>query len=74
MARATIWIEDGPNGTIEVGGDFGDAIEDASQAHQMGKVLLNSILVNAKTYTTVEDTAPEHNVEPTRIITPTNSH
>lgn len=70
MAKATIFIEDNQDGTLNVGADFGDAIDDASQAHQMAQVLLNSILTNAKTYQTLEDTAPEHNVEPSRIITP----
>lgn len=70
MAIVTITIEDTENGQINVGADFGDAIDDASQAHGMGQVLLNSILSNAKSYQTIEDTAPEHNVEPSRIITP----
>lgn len=70
MAKVTIFIEDEPSGSIQVGADFGDAIDDNSQAHAMGQVLLESILKNAKSYQTVEDTAPEHNVEPSRIITP----
>ena len=69
MAKVTIFIEDEPSGTIQVGADFGEAIDDNSQAHQMGQVLLESVLKNAKSYQTVEDTAPEHNVEPSRIIT-----
>lgn len=70
MAKATIWIEDNENGMLDVGADFGDAIDDNSQAHAMAQVLLESILKNAKSYQTIEDTAPEHNVEPSRIITP----
>jgi len=70
MAKVTIFIEDEPSGTLQVGADFGEAIDDNSQAHQMGQVLLESVLKNAKSYQTVEDTAPEHNVEPSRIITP----
>ena len=69
MAKVTIFIEDEPSGTIQVGADFGEAIDDNSQAHQMGQVLLESVLKNAKSYQTVEDTAPETNVEPSRIIT-----
>jgi len=72
MAKVTITIEDTDNGQINVGADFGEAIEDTSQAHGMGQVLLQSILTNAKSYQTIEDTAPEHNVEPSRIITATN--
>lgn len=74
MAKVTIFIEDEPSGTIQVGADFGDAIDDNSQAHSMGQVLLESILKNAKSYQTVEDTAPEHNVEPSRIITPDSTN
>lgn len=70
MSKASITIEDNEDGTLNVGADFGDAIDDNSQAHQMAQVLLNSILTNAKTYRTIEDTAPEHNVEPSRIIVP----
>lgn len=70
MAKATIFIEDEPSGTIQVGADFGEVIDESSQAHQMAKVLLNSILANANSFQTIEDTAPEHNVEPSRIITP----
>lgn len=70
MANVTITIEDNADGDINVSADFGESIDDNSQAHQMAQVLLNSILANAKTFQTIEDTAPEHNVEPSRIITP----
>lgn len=70
MAQATITLSDNEDGTLNIGADFGDAIDDNSQAHGMAQVLLNSILVNAKTYQTIEDTAPEHNVEPSRIVIP----
>lgn len=70
MAKASIWIEDSPDGTVQVGGDFGDAVDTNSQAHQMVMVLLESVLKNAKTYETMEDTAPEVDVEPSLIITP----
>ena len=68
--KAIITIEDNADGTLNVAADFGDAIDDDSQAHAMAQVLLESILQNAKTYKTLEDTAPEHNVEPSRIILP----
>ena len=69
MSKATIFIEDNEDGTLTVGADFGDAVDNDSQAHGMAMVLLESVLKNAKTYSTVEDTAPEVNVEPSRIIT-----
>lgn len=68
--KATITIEDNADGTLNVGADFGQAIDDESQAHAMAQVLLESILQMAKTYKTLEDTAPEHNVEPSRILVP----
>ncbi len=71
MARATIFIEDNEDGTLQVGADFGEAVDDTSQAHGMAMVLLESVLKNAKNYQTIEDTAPEVNVEPSRIITTT---
>jgi len=73
MSKASITIEDSPDGTIQVSADFGDEINQDSQAHAMVGVLLESVLKNAKRYTTVEDTAPEMNVEPSRIITPENA-
>lgn len=72
MARATIFIEDNEDGTLQVCADFGDAVEETSQAHGMAMVLLESVLKNAKTYQTIEDTAPEVDVEPSRIITTTD--
>lgn len=70
MPKATITIEDNEDGTLNVGADFGDAIDDSSQAHQMAQVLLNSILTNAASFKAIEDTVPSVNVEPSRIITP----
>lgn len=69
MAKVTIFIEDEPSGTIQVGADFGDVVEQNSQAHSMGMVLLESVLQNAKSYKKMEDTVPEHDVEPSVIIT-----
>ncbi len=74
MASVTITIDDSENGQVNVSADFGDAIDDNSQAHGMAQVLLNSILTNAKHFQTIEDTAPEHNVEPQRIITPDSTN
>ena len=68
--KATIFIEDQADGTLHVGADFGEAIDNDSQAHQMAQVLLNAVLTNAQTFTTVEDTVPDVSVEPSRIITP----
>lgn len=69
MPKATITIEDNDEGSVNIGADFGDAVDENSQAHGMAMVLLQSILANAKTYQALEDTVPEHNVEPSRIIT-----
>jgi len=54
MSKASITIEDSPDGTIQVSADFGDEINQDSQAHAMVGVLLESVLKNAKRYTTVE--------------------
>lgn len=69
MPKATIFIEDNETGGVNVGADFGDAIDESSQAHGMAMVLLQSVLTNAKSYQTIEDTVPDVNVEPSRIIT-----
>lgn len=69
MATASITISDDPNGQVTVSADFGDKVEADSQAHGMVMQLLEAVLGTAKTYTKVEDTAPEHNAEPQRIIT-----
>lgn len=71
MAKATIWIKDNADGsgTLQVGADFGDAVDENSQAHSMAMVLLESVLQNAKSYQKMEDTVPEHDVEPSVIIT-----
>lgn len=69
MPKATITIEDNEQGSVNIGADFGDAVDESSQAHGMAMVLLESVLRNAKTYQAIEDTVPEHNVEPSRIIT-----
>ena len=72
MKTATITITDQPDGNVNIGLDFGDAYDQDSNAHAMAGVLVQSVLANAKSFTAVEDTAPEANVEPSRIITPTN--
>ena len=68
--KATIFIEDQADGTLHIGADFGEAIDNDSQAHQMAQVLLNAVLTNAGNYKTLEDTVPSVDVEPKRIITP----
>ncbi|MDI1347914.1 hypothetical protein [Aquabacterium sp.] len=72
MAQVTITLTDELNGQVNVAADFGEAVVDDSQAHGMGQQLLQAILGSAERYTTVEDTAPDTNVEPPRIITATN--
>jgi len=70
MASASITITDDPNGQVTVSADFGDKVESDSQAHGMVMQLLEAVLGTAKTYTKIEDTAPEHDAEPSKIITP----
>lgn len=69
MAKATLTIEDQPDGTVTVQADFGETYDQESQAHGMIVTLAESVLRIAKTYTTIEDTAPEADIEPTKIIT-----
>lgn len=69
MSIATITLSDDEGGKITVSADFGEQLEEQSTAHQMAMVLVNSVLTNAKSYTTIEDTAPEVSVEPSKIIT-----
>ena len=74
MPKATIILEDAADGTITVGADFGEVIDQDSQAHGMAMVLIESVLKNAKTYQTIEDTAPAVDLEPSRIIVPEGTH
>ena len=69
MKTATITITDQADGNVTIGIDFGDAPDKDSNAHAMAVVLVESVLKNAKSFTAIEDTAPEVNVEPSRIIT-----
>lgn len=73
MATASITISDDDGGNVTVGADFGDQIENESQAHQMIYALLQSVLGTAKSYKAIEDTAGDLNgesAEPSRIIVP----
>lgn len=70
MKTATIIITDQPDGNVNIGLDFGDAFDADSNAHSMATVLVQSVLQNAKSFTAIEDTAPEANVEPSRIVVP----
>ena len=71
MAQASITITDDPEtGQVTVSADFGDAVDHESQAHGMVYELLEAVLGTAKSFTRVEDTAPELDAEPSRIITP----
>ena len=69
MSTVTITLSDNFDGSIMVGADFGEEIVSDSTAHQMGLVLLESVLKQSKTFAKLEDTAPEHDVEPKLIIT-----
>lgn len=74
MSTASLTItDDEATGQVTVSADFGEQISDTSQAHQMVYVLLQSVLGNAKTVTTLEDTAGDlagQSAEPSRIILP----
>lgn len=70
MARASITIEDDPaTGQVTVSADWGDELDPKSQAHGMVYQLLQAVLGTAKTFTKVEDTVPEVDPEPNRVIT-----
>lgn len=69
MSKASITIEDADD-TVIVSADFGDEVDQDSQAHGMVMTLLESVLRTAKTYTSVEDTIPEVDVEPGKIVLP----
>jgi hypothetical protein len=72
VAKASIWIEDDGSSVI-VGADFGDKLEQDSQAHQMVYTLLQSVLGTANSVTEIENTAGDLNgesAEPSRIIVP----
>lgn len=58
MSAASITItDDEVTGQVTISTDFGEKLDEASQAHQMVYVLLQSVLKNAKTVTQIEDTA-----------------
>ena len=70
MAQASITIADDPEtGQVTVSADFGDAVDHESQAHGMVYELLKAVLGTAKKFTRIEDTAPELDAEPSRIMT-----
>lgn len=73
MASATIAISDNPDGTIMVSADFGDAVDQGSRAHHEAIALLEAMLRDAKTYTKIEDTVPEVDVEPSSTHPTTRS-
>ena len=67
MAICSITLTD-DNGRVFVDYNFGEKLDETSLAHGMGVTLLKSVLASAPNYKTIEDTAPEVNVEPNRII------
>ena len=72
MAQASITITDDETGNVTVSADFGDKLEDSSQAHNMIYQLLAGVLGAAKNVTAIEDTAGNLNgesAEPSLIIT-----
>ena len=70
LRRATLTITDLATGGVNMEADFGDGYDAKSQAHGVIAQLAEAVLGTAKHYTRVEDTAPEVDVEPSRIITP----
>ena len=72
MAPASITItDDEATGQVTVSADFGDKIDESSNAHAMIYQLLSGVLGAAKTVTAVEDTAGDLNgqkAEPSLII------
>ncbi len=73
MASATITItDDESTGQVTVSADFGEKLDDASQAHAMIYQLLAGVLGAAKNFTALEDTAGDlkgESAEPSLIIT-----
>jgi hypothetical protein len=72
MASASITItDDGSTGQVTVSADFGDKLDETSQAHAMIYQLLSGVLGAAKTYQAVEDTAGDLDgkpAEPSKIL------
>ena len=72
MAQASITLSDDPvTGQVDMSVQFGDAFDETSQAHAMLSVLVESVLNSAKTFQKIEDTVPEVDLEPSKIIVPT---
>jgi hypothetical protein len=69
VATVTITLTDSEDGSMTISADYGERVEQGSQAHQCANVLVQNILESAKSFERIEDTAPEVNVEPNRIIT-----
>ena len=70
MSEATLTLTDLPDGNITVSVNYGLDIDRGSKAHNMATVLLESVLSSSQTFKQIEDTVPELDVEPSRIITP----
>lgn len=72
MAQASITISDDPvTGQVDMSVQFGDAYDETSQAHAMIATLVESVLGTAKTFRKIDDTVPEVDLEPSKIIVPT---
>ncbi len=73
MASASITItDDEGTGQVTVSADFGDKLDEKSQAHAMIYQLLSGVLGAAKNYTAIEDTAGDlkgESAEPSLVIT-----
>ena len=72
MAQASITITDDPvTGQVDMKVEFGDSYDETSQAHAMIATLVESVLGTAKTFRRVDDTVPELDLEPSKLIVPT---
>ena len=71
MAEATLTLTDDPaTGQVTMEVNFGDAFDEQSKAHSMLKILAESVLNSANNYQKLDDTVPDVDVEPSRIIKP----
>lgn len=70
LRSATLTITELPTGGVNMEVDFGEEFDPKSQAHGLVAQLAEAVLGTAKHYSQVEDTAPEVDIEPSRIITP----
>lgn len=69
MATFTLTLTDDDCGSVTMTAEYGEAVDPSSKAHAMGNELQKAILQSARAFEEIEDTAPDTNVEPARVIT-----